>query len=78
MNEVEETLQVLKTSIEFHKLRIMALNETCNFIKELDIPAGHMINLKRSLQCNKNYHEYSIIKADAAREEILTKYNLGR
>lgn len=75
-NEVEETLRVINSDIDFHKLKLNEFDETGHFIKDLEIPEEHKQNILECIDFKMDFHTHQITKLINARYEIMSKYNM--
>ena len=78
MNEVEETLRVIRDEISYHKKQLNSLDKTGKFIEnQVSMIDEHKKNILNSIGFKMEYHNYKIIKLVDNREELRKKYNIG-
>lgn len=75
-NEVEETVRVINSDIDFHKLKLKKLDETGHFIDNYDIPEEHKQNILECIGFKMDFHNYKITQLSTARHEIMLKYDM--
>ena len=76
VNEVEETIRVIRQDMEVHELKLEELNKTREYINNSDIPVNHRNIVLEALEFSMAYHNHKMSRLDEYREEVMKKYGL--
>ena len=76
VNEVEETIRVIRQDMEVHELKLEELNKTREYINNSDIPVNHKKIVLEALEFSMAYHNHKMSRLDEYREEVMKKYGL--
>jgi len=76
VNEVEETIRVIRQDMEVHELKLEELNKTREYINNSDIPVNPKKIVLEALEFSMAYHNHKMSRLDEYREEVMKKYGL--